>query len=160
MGVGSHLVSWRAFIAGVVGGLLLSCSPSAFARGAADFYITNLPNVGGDSYRVEVLDQPLGDLFRHVFQTDTGDIAVFPKPIIISPSVRHYPVNLFFTGGDFAALLRALKAGFQSTGDAFVCVVYTLDAVVFDRCAVLSPVAPPRSVAPPPDPLNPPTPLQ
>ena len=52
----------------------MSCSPSAFARGDADFYITNLPDVGGDSYRVEVLDQPLGDLFRHVFQTDTGKL--------------------------------------------------------------------------------------
>ena len=156
MGACSHLVRHLAFIACVLGGLLLSCSPSAFAR--ADFYITNLPDVGGDSYRVEVLDQPLGDLFRHVYQSDTGNVAVFPKPIIISPSVRSYPVNLFFTGGDFAALLRALKAGFQSTGDNFVCVVFTLDAVVFDRCASSVPAVAPRLQQPAPDPV-PPSPL-
>ena len=100
------------------------------------FTLRICPHVGGDSYRVEVLDQPLGDLFRHVLSNRHRRIvAVFPATdYYLACRFALIRVNLFFTGGDFAALLRALKAGFESTGDNLVCVVFTLDAVVFDRC--------------------------
>ena len=137
MAFGAHrLIAW------------LFVALAASASSAADFTISNLPPRTADSYRVEVVDVPLPDFFRHVFRLD-GTAAQFPRPIFISDRVRDRRLSLLFSGGDFAALLAAIKAGFDASGNGGVCVIHSLDAVVFDICDTQYRASPPLAAETP-----------